>query len=326
MTAAVGGQLLPGGAWPRTLLLALFRSPAENIAKWVELPGASQDANGMTAAQNHRPWFIDHLDRYASDASGSKENQLLGRSMSLFHYVTHVQTAFPPDTTFSNDLAGAACMMRAFRQLEAATVLLGYGFYAEIRNLLRSAYESAGLGRTLAKSPEMAEKWLRKGRWWPDSSVRKWLEENRVVQDVQPFRNFYKEASAWAHPTATSCLPVLSSSDQAITVEVPVFDPSLSRQVAREIAATAVFACFAFRNAVVNEAAISPEWRRDLYELAEVIFTRPLPHLQRDWDTEQERYDALMARIRDESEAEEVLRSHPLSWSNLNRPAPSSEE
>ncbi|MDJ0466806.1 hypothetical protein [Streptomyces sp. H27-C3] len=59
-------------------------------------------------------------------------------------------------------------MAQACEQLEAATVMLSYGFYGVVRNILRSVYESAGLGRTLAKDVDMADKWLRKNHWWPD--------------------------------------------------------------------------------------------------------------------------------------------------------------
>ncbi|MGP3924770.1 hypothetical protein [Streptomyces sp. 8N616] len=281
----------------------------------------------MTTDDAPRPWFIDHLERYVSDTSHKRETELLGRAMALFHLTTHEQTVFPLDTTFPNDLAASACMNRAFRQLEAATVLLSYGFYAEIRNLLRSVYESAGLGRTLAKEPWMADKWLRKGQWWPDRKVRDWLEENRVVQDAQPFRNYYKEASAWVHPTAASCLPGFAVDESAITWDdAPPYRPDLSRQLTMEITSTAVFACFAFRNAVVDEAAIPPEWRRDLFELAEAIDGGPHAHLERDWEAEQERYDALVARVRDAAEAEEVLRSHPRAWKNLQSPVPNADD
>lgn len=57
----------------------------------------------------------------------------------------------------------------------------------------------------------MAEEWLRKERYFPDSSVRRWIRE--VRQDpkatVKGFKEFYEEYSAWAHPTAKSCLALL---------------------------------------------------------------------------------------------------------------------
>jgi hypothetical protein len=272
----------------------------------------------MTDSEASAPWFIDHLNHYVSQEETGEEAELVGRAMALFHYATHAQTVFPLETTFPNDLAASACMNRAFRQLEATTVLLGYGFYAEIRNLLRSVYESVGLGRTLAKEPDMADKWLRKDRWWPDRVVRKWLSETRFVDDVQPFQNYYKEGSAWAHPTAKSCLPGFEQvGDVLVWDDAPSFDPEVSRQVALEIAATALFASFAFRNAVVDESAIDPEWRRDLYGLAEKIAGEPIAHLERNWEEEQRRYEAIMARVREAEDAEEVLRTHPRSWNNI---------
>lgn len=60
---------------------------------------------------------------------------------------------------------------------------------------------------------------------------------------------------------------------------------------ARMISATAIFACFALRNAAAGEGALPPSWRQDLKEVAEKVIGTSLPHLERDWYEEQKRYD-----------------------------------
>ncbi|MFD4814626.1 hypothetical protein, partial [Streptomyces sp. NPDC058418] len=80
---------------------------------------------------------------------------------------------------------------------------------------------------------------------------------------------------------------------------------------------TALFACIAFRNAVVDERAIDPAWRRDLYELAREMSVKAMPHLDRDWDTEQAHYDAVMANLRDRRYRKGQARTHPRAYNNL---------
>ncbi|MFJ1599458.1 hypothetical protein [Streptomyces sp. NPDC088261] len=267
-----------------------------------------------------QPWFLEHLVQYMDSDNDQPELKQLGLAMSLLHYAVHAQQKFPYETTFSNDMASAACMAQALEQLEAATVMLSYGFYGVVRNILRSAYESAGLGRTLAKDPVMADKWLRKDQWWPDGKVRQWLADNRVVSDdeVQLYRNYYKEASAWTHPTATSCMAQFTPAETGLILRRGTpFDAEKSRAMTAEIAVTAVFVCFALRNSVVDETAIDPQWRRDLYKLAREQSGEAEPHLDRDWTSEQEKYDAVMARLQDVSRLDEVLNTHPRSWRNL---------
>jgi hypothetical protein len=269
------------------------------------------------------PWFIEHLGRYTESDSNQVELKQLGLAMSLLHYAVYAQQEFPYETTFPNDIASAACMAQAFEQLEAATVMLSYGFYGAVRNILRSAYESAGLGRTLAKDPAMADKWLRKNQWWPDGKVRQWLADNRVVSDdkVQLYRNYYKEASAWTHPTATSCMGRFAPTETGLVLRRGIpFDAEKVREMTAAIATTAVFVCFAMRNSVVDEAAIDPQWRRDLYELAREQSGDAEPHLARDWAAEEEKYDAVMGRLQDVSTLDEVLNTHPRSWRNLTSP------
>ncbi|MDJ0466805.1 hypothetical protein [Streptomyces sp. H27-C3] len=139
---------------------------------------------------------------------------------------------------------------------------------------------------------------------------------------VELYRNYYKEASAWTHPTATSCMSQFTQTDTApVLKRGTAFDAERSRLMTAEIAATAVFVCFALRNCVVDEQAIDPDWRRDLYELAREQSSEAMPHLDRDWTTEQETYDAVMSKLQDPRDLQEVLNNHPRSWRNLKKTA-----
>ena len=66
-----------------------------------------------------------------------------------------------------------------------------------------------------------------------------------------------------------------------------------------------------------DEDAINPEWRRQLYAMAEELSANSLPHLQRDWPKEAETYRVFRERLRAANEIEEVLKAEPASWDNL---------
>jgi hypothetical protein len=61
-----------------------------------------------------------------------------------------------------------------------------------------------------------------------------------------------------------------------------VFAEEEFRACAAEISGPAIFACFALRNAAVDERAIHPRWRQDLYDLARETFESDMVHLERD--------------------------------------------
>ncbi len=96
-----------------------------------------------------------------------------------------------------------------------------------------------------------------------------------------------------------------------------IFDEQACQQTVGLLASTALFACFAFRNSVVDERAIDPEWRQDMYELAREMSSTPMPHLDRNWQAEQEHYDAVMANLNDRKYLKGQLRTHPRAYANL---------
>lgn len=243
----------------------------------------------------------------------------------MLHYGAFTVDRFPFDETFENDLAAAVALARSYRQLQAAWVVTSHGFLAEARNLVRSVYESAGLARVLAKDPKLADQWIRDGKWFPDVRVRQWLSDVRhdPPEKVSTYQNFYSEASAWAHPTAESCMGQLSVKDDHFFLNPKItFDERASRATIALLADSALFACFAFRNAVVDERAIDPAWRKDLYDLAREISGEPMTHLDRDWEAEKDHYDAVMANLRDRRYLKGQLRTHPRAYANLKPKEP----
>ncbi|MGW5096017.1 hypothetical protein ACWEQ1_15000 [Streptomyces nodosus] len=263
---------------------------------------------------------VVHLGHFIEVAQVWPETDWYGRAMAMLHYGAFAIERFPFDETFENDLAAAVALARCYRQLQAAWVVTTHGFHAEARNLLRSVYESAGLARVLAKEPKLADQWLREGKWFPDVRVRQWLSDVRrdPPEEVEQYKNFYAEASAWAHPTAESCMGQISvEEDHFLLNSAITFNKQACRETVSLISVTAVFACFAFRNAVVDEQAIDPAWRRDLYDLAREMSNDPMPHLDRDWVAEQAHYDAVMANLRDRRYLKGQLRAHPRAYANL---------
>jgi hypothetical protein len=200
-------------------------------------------------------------------------------------------------------------------------MLVLWGYYSEIGLVLRGAYESASLGRMLAKDPEKAERWLRKGQWFPESAVRSWLRTGGAEDDtLRVYTDGYRVLSAWAHPTAMSCAGLVDFLSPQFGLRLwASFDEAQFRRWVREITATSIFACFAMRNAVVDETVLSPAWRRDLFALQETVSQKTLPHLHRDWDAEGRRYEEYRSQVQSVVGADERLDEHPGSWRNVSR-------
>ncbi len=153
---------------------------------------------------------------------------------------------------------------QAFRALQGSVLLGMTGYYMQARALMRTRYESAGLGRLIAKYPQLAEKWLRKQQWVPDHEVRAGIEAQTVADgSSSPYAAHYRIASAAAHPTARATLgQVLTAGGGVNPVLSSVFVEDDLVMVLREAAALAVFACFALQRAAADERALPPAWPR----------------------------------------------------------------
>lgn len=263
---------------------------------------------------------VIHLGRFVQDASGWPESEYIRTVYSLLGFATYYKTEFPVSITFANELGGTVALARTGMQMRAAYILAAHGFNAEVRNLLRSAYESAGLARVIAKDGQIAERWLKEGHYFPDSAVRRWIRKirNDPQSTVEGFKDFYENYSAWAHPTATSCLPLVKVDNDRLILDPSVsYDSTRSRTVLMEIAIVGLFACFAWRNAFVDETILPTAWRRDLYDLARKMSGDYMPHLERDWQDEESRHQKFLENIKNASEMDETLRNDPGSWHNL---------
>jgi hypothetical protein len=217
--------------------------------------------------------------------------------------------------TGANDFSAVACFTRAFRQVLAAMNLTLFGYYSEVGTVLRGAYESAGLGRYLAHELSSADRWLRKGDTWiKDKLVRDWFGDEDGAYAKQ-----YSVLSTAAHPTAQSCLPLVEPTGSTYRARLLTeFDEAWFGQCLDWIQMTALWACFAFRNAAVSEAAIPGEWRKELTTLAnEIAPGNDWSHLERDWEAEQEKWERLAERVQSVADLEALLKEHPGSWGNL---------
>lgn len=238
------------------------------------------------------------------------------------------------EAVYPNDFAARACLARTFRQLRASYLLMVSGYLAEVRILLRAAYESSTLARMLAHDETRAEKWLRQQHWVADSEVRKWFAGSapnstgtQPDEVLEIYKTAYKAMSDRSHPTAMVCVSALRVDANGPVLQLETtFDEGEFRTCAAEFAATAISACFALRNAAVDERALPPQWRQDVYELAREITGSDMPHLDRDWADEQERFDRLQSRIQSAKDLVENLRRDPRSWWNLMESVTSPEE
>jgi hypothetical protein len=226
-----------------------------------------------------------------------------------------------------NDVSAMACLARAYRQLRGSVHLLMFGYYGEVKVLLRATYECAALARMLAKDPHRADKWIRKQTWFPDREVRAWWAsvqgDSKSEEMLSLYAQAYRVMSSWAHPTLMSCAPLVQPDDAepqrpGLRLDTAFNEDAWASTIA-EISGTALFSCFALRNSAVDEKAIDPAWRQRLYEIAKDISDKDMSHLERDWREEQEEYERLQDKINSVSEMDARLESDPLSWRNLNK-------
>lgn len=263
---------------------------------------------------------LQHQQAFLQGCATWPEQALFSRAARLFHWALQNYMSVSSDALLPNDTAAAACFGRCFWQLRGALAMAEQGLNAEARNLLRSAYESAGLGRILARDAADAEDWRANPKRWPHRRVRRWIDESEHIPDAagQDYADFYRLASAWAHPTAESCMPVMIDDGTSVSPSVRItFDEDASRQAVLEITLATVFTCFAIKNALIDETVVDPRWFEDLVGLARELTGEPLQHLNRDWEAERAKFDEFVRRIHSAGDAQVVLANHPQSFQNL---------
>jgi hypothetical protein len=244
--------------------------------------------------------------------------------MALIEWGLIAASNTEPESLFSNDVAAASGLIRAYQGVQAAAVLAVTGFYTEARACMRGVYESAGVARMLAHNPEMSERWMRENEWVPDRKSRAFAAEMAGGdEDAKiPHQKYYKQASASAHPSALTTLPYFFDQDGQVSPSLyPKFDADVFTAVANELTVQAVFVAYCFRNAVADTSFIPPQWLQDLARHARELSGTPMEHLDADWEERERRFRALNSRIRPIEEITEFLRAHPNSSYNVKRRA-----
>lgn len=233
-----------------------------------------------------------------SDAYLSNQSDIGASAFQAVEMLRIAIEALPPlygEGLFSNAIAAQACFARTYRELRAAVQLALLGYHTTVYGACRAAWESALVARNLAKSPELADKWLKNGEWVPPGDVVKWMKDvdfhGLTDEQRNTYTTNYRVLSSIAHATARASMWTVNLDDN----EVLTF--ALGSNFVKEdletsltiIAATALFSCFAFRNSAAHPIHIDPEWQKELMTIAERVAGEPLEHLHLDWDQERVR-------------------------------------
>jgi len=244
--------------------------------------------------------------------------------MSLIEFGLNRASEADKQALFSNVVAGLSGLIRASQGLQAAAMLAVFGFYTEARATIRGVYESAGVARMLAHDPEVSEKWMRKNEWIPDRRSREFAaamaggDEDAKI----PHQEYYKRASASAHPSALTTLPYMFDSNGNIRAMLyPEFNADLFISLSNEITVEALFVAYCFKNALADPDMMPPDWYRALAQHAREFSGLPLDHLEDDWEERERRFRSLHSQVRPAEEIDDFLRAHPNSAYNLKQRA-----
>lgn len=274
------------------------------------------------------PWAWRGLEQHAAQAQTSdKVGTWLGHiyeGLDLIDFMIRLVTTSLNETEkATNTLAALACYTRAFRGIRVATILATSGFYLEARVYARDIYESASLARMLALRPDKADSWMLANRWINDNEVRQYAQNftapGTPIQD-SAYRHYYQLASNLHHPTARACLPlVLTDPSQPCAPQLePAYDEHAMCNALAEIALECAFVCLTMINAAAGEEVIPPSWRQAVIEYITAVGSgTDWSHLERDWQTEGERFADLAAHVLPADQLAEHLKDHPNSLDNV---------
>lgn len=251
----------------------------------------------------------------------------IGEAIRLVEYAISVAARTPGDSKFANATAALASFVRAVRDLKAALVLCQYHHYGQAMALMRSVQEAAGIGRTMAHSGKVAEKWIN-GEWQSDAKARQFVA-NVMLRDepsetkeeaVSAFEETYDFLSSWAHVTVSSALiPYLKDlGERGYGFELdPSFDQTLLADVLEWISKQALHLVYAVRNSAADAAVFGPEWNSRLDDLGTRVagdFAQPA---RRDRQEFEESYERILRNLRPNSELKKRLKRDPNSVQNL---------
>lgn len=227
--------------------------------------------------------------------------------------------ATDPAARFPNNTAALAGLIRAYQGLQAAAHLAVLGYYTEARAMIRGVYESAGLARMFSRDSALAEKWLRKGDYVPDRTSREFAEALAGGDPKAriPHQQYYKTASANAHPSAFSTMPYVLDADGNWRPKLyPEFDEKEFSYLAFELTAEVIFVCYCLRNALVNPAFLAP-WLDALDEFHRAFTGEPLTHLNEGREERDALHDKLVQYILPDDQLKNFLTANPNSFDNI---------
>jgi hypothetical protein len=145
----------------------------------------------------------------------------------------------------------------------------------------------------------------------------------RCLEDAKiPHQEYYKRASASAHPSALTTLPYMFDSNGNIRAMLyPEFNADLFISLSNEITVEALFVAYCFKNALADPDMMPPDWYRALAQHAREFSGLPLEHLEDDWEERERRFRSLHSQVRPAEEIDNFLRAHPNSAYNLKQRA-----
>lgn len=229
----------------------------------------------------------------------------------LLQWALETAAQVPADGKFGNATAALAAFTRAFHDVQAAITLCQVHMYPQALNLTRSVYEAAGIGRTMAKSPKIADRWIQ-GEWQPDMKARQFVrnvmmadsEPSEKDEAVEAYLQSYQLLSQWAHTTPTSALaPYIQDSQQGYAVDLyPRFNEDALRFTLKTILQQTVFLTYAVRNAAARLEVFGAQWLKELDELGQKVADNHIEELNIDYDELEKRHQNLLRNIRNNSE------------------------
>lgn len=273
-------------------------------------------------------WFTTadntHLASLSAMSTEAQDALSLAYAATAHVLIPLEQTNIPADGIGANALAGSACLGLAHRHLRAALLLLHYGYYEGVPPLLRAAFEAAECGQYLSKNPEAADRWVRRPTSWPRKEVRRRL--GKVTEQSEYVRG-YALMSDRTHPTVKAAGGSVFLDGKHLRVRIlrdsPESDPVYFLAV--WLTATAVFTCFAMRNAN-PQGSMEPRWLEGVVYFANALNdcvggVFDLDHLVEDWDQEQARWESIVDKLIPSDDLDRVLEDHPESWRRARRAA-----
>lgn len=244
------------------------------------------------------------LDKLTVEVDLANEAVMLGDK--LLRFARDVSIGLAEE---HNSAAAWLCQRRGLEQLRVAITNALMGNYSEVPLLIRACYESVGLGRMLAHSPEDAERWITKGDWHPDREVRAWLRENGQEILAADCKNFYDKASNYAHTTFRSCVPFLKEITTRVDLDAYQFSEVQARESLLGVAAGALFLADCFIDAIADKRVLPVQLHDEATQLHERLATvgqGAQPEDPRPGQAEQ-----FLSNLRPSETLDERLRSDP---------------